>query len=113
MRANIVSKLAIAFAIVVLSTQLAGAADVTVKFDDAAQKMSEQLPAVLDNCVSGILLRKDEASCRGVSTFLYALVNEIHTAQAKAAEDAKQQATGLPKPAEPGAKRRHGPYPIK
>jgi hypothetical protein len=89
----------------------ASSAEILIKLDDGAQNAVVQLPALLDQCVSGVMLRGDATTCKGLSNFLVLLGNVTKNSQAaaakseaeakavadKAAEDAKKAA---PKPDE-------------
>ncbi len=66
----------------------ATAAEVSVKLDDSAQSAVAQLPGLLDQCVSGVMLRGDATICKSISNFLLAFVNETKTAQAATAAKA-------------------------
>jgi hypothetical protein len=79
----------LAFALAASLTTAASAAEVSIKLDDAAQNAVGQLPTLLDQCVSGVMLRGDSTVCKSISNFLIALNNETRTAAAKAVADAK------------------------
>ena len=78
----------IAVAAVSLSGMSARAAEISLKLDDGAQNAVSQLPALLDQCVSGVMVHGDAAVCRTVSNFLAALGSEVKSAQAAAAKKA-------------------------
>jgi hypothetical protein len=74
-----------------LAPAAASATEVSLKLDDNAQNAVGQLPALLDQCVSGVTVHGDAAVCRTVSNFLVALGNEVRTAQATAAKIAADE----------------------
>lgn len=85
------------------------ASEIAVKLDGNAQNAVAQLPALLDSCVAGVMMRGDSAVCRTLSNFLAAFGNEVRSAQAAAtkaeADEAAKKAAEKPadKPADPPA----------
>jgi hypothetical protein len=71
----------------------ARAGEVQLKLDDAAQNAVAQLPALLDQCVSGVAMRGDTSICRNVANFLVALGNEVKVQQAAVAKAAADEGT--------------------
>lgn len=84
-------KMLTAAALVAASTAV-HAADVQITFDDKSQQVSFQLPALLDQCVSGMTLRADATACRSVSSALTALASMVSQAQKAAADKAAAEA---------------------
>lgn len=72
-----------------VSSTAASATEVSLKLDDGAQNAVAQLPSLLDQCVSSIMLRGDSTVCKSVSNFLISLANETRSVAVKAAADAK------------------------
>lgn len=86
----------IAAALIAASVVAAKADEVSIKLGDAAQSAVGQLPAILDQCVSGVMVRGDAAQCKVLSGFLTGLGNEVKVSQAaakKAAEEKKPEET--------------------
>jgi len=91
-------------AAVSLSALSARADEVSLKIDDGGQAAVMQMPALLDSCVAGVMMRGDAMVCKGVSNFLTAFGNDVKRAQAaaKAASDkaaADEAAKAAPPPA--------------
>lgn len=65
---------------------------IALNLDDGAQGAAAQMPAMVDSCVSGLMLRNDPTVCRTISAWLAALANEVKTAQVAAAKKIADEA---------------------
>jgi hypothetical protein len=95
--------LAAAFLAASLASVPASAANIMLNLDDGAQKAAAQLPSMVDNCVSALMLRNDPAICRTISMWVAALDNEVKKAQVVAAKKAADDAAVASKAAEAAA----------
>lgn len=69
------------------------ATDITVKLSPDTQNAIVQLPALLDQCIAGMAMRGDAATCKSISNFLVGMGNEVKIeAQAAAKAEADKAA---------------------
>lgn len=101
MRSNIFA-LALCAGLAVSGAQLA-AKEISVKLDDNGQNAVASLPSVLDQCVAGMTLRSDAASCRLLASFLAALSNDAKAAAAREAATPPAPAAAPAAPTAPAA----------
>lgn len=67
--------------VAILLASPANAAEISIQIDDNAQAGISQLPAMLDACVSSVMVRGDGRTCHDVWMILSALANRVRTAQ--------------------------------
>lgn len=79
------------------------ATPIVLNLDDGAQSAAAQLPSLVDNCVSALMLRNDPSVCRTISMWVMALEGEVKKAQAVAAKKALDDAAVAKKAAEDAA----------
>lgn len=73
------------------------ATDITVKLSPDTQNAIVQLPALLDQCIAGMAMRGDAATCKSISNFLIGMGNEVKVeAQAAAKAEADKAAAAAP-----------------
>lgn len=68
------------------------ATEIALKLDDGTQNAVLQLPALLDQCVSGMTMRADASVCRSISQFLQSVAGEVRNTQTAVAKKAAEEA---------------------